>query len=615
MPVAEAWKQKIVQPEEILSKIKPGMNIFLSTGVAEPRTLIKHLMDATGENLKDLEIIQIISLGDIIPLDERYTDKYRLKTFYPGRRTRNAIISGQVDLIPCMFSQIPDLFRMNAINIDAAFVQITPPDEGGFCSLGLSVDVARYAMERASIIVGEINEAVPRTCGDTLIHVDDFHAFVTATEPPLYIPRWPVDDIYDRVAANAGSIIENGSCIAFFVGILFEALVKHLVSKTDLGIHSLLMTDPVMDLIKSGAVTNRCKQTFRDKSLVAYAQGTPKLMQWLDENHLIEFQQIDVVTNPVNIGSNEKVVAIVPARKVDLTGRVALHTGEGNIIAGVGEIQQFYMGAQISKGGRKIFALPSRNLKGEPNILLSAGMYQNQFSNPELIDMIVTEYGVAYLKGKSVRERALALIDIAHPEDRATLCTQAQVARLIYQSQICRTEYAQLYPDTISYSHVFADNIIVRFRPIKPSDVDDMRRLFYRFSDQSIFYRYFSHVQIMPYARMEEYVNVDYDRIMSIVGVIEEKGVERIIAEGRYARPLYGNYAEVSFIVDETFHNKGIATFILRTLITIAKEHGIEGFSAQILPTNWAMIKVMEKAALPKQVIADEGLQTYSFTF
>jgi len=613
MPIAEKWKEKIVQPEEVLSKIKPGMNIFLSTGVAEPRTLIKHLMESDGGNLRDLEIIQIISLGDIIPLDERYTDKYRLKTFFSGERARAAIMSGRVDLIPCMFSQIPELFRTDVVKIDAAFIQITPPDERGNCSLGLSVDVARYAMERASIVVGEINEKVPRTCGDTSIHVNDFHYFITSTEPPLYIPRWPVDEIYDKVAANVSSVIENGSCIAFFIGILFEALVKHLAHKKDLGIHSLLITDPVMDLIKSGAVTNKNKNTFRDKSLASYAQGTPDLMRWLDKNDLVEFQSINVVTNPVNIGQNDRVVAVIPARKVDLAGRVALHAGEGNIIAGVGEIHEFYVGAQISKGGRKIFALPSRNLKGESNVLLSEDMYRNQFMNLELIDMIVTEYGVAFLKGKTVRERALALIDIAHPYDRATLFQQARAARIVYQDQMYHTGFALLYPDEISCSHTFADNIVVRFRPIKPSDVDEMRRLFYKFSDQSIFYRYFSHVQIMPHTRMQEYVNVDYDRIMSIVGVIEEEGIERIIAEGRYTRPVYGHFADVAFIVEENYHNKGIATFILKMLMKASKKHGIEGFSAQILPTNWAMMKVMEKAAHPNQVITDEGLQTYSF--
>jgi acyl-CoA hydrolase/RimJ/RimL family protein N-acetyltransferase len=615
MTAARQWKQKTVLPEEVLSKIKPGMNIFLGTGVAEPRTLIKHLLKSSQSNLRDLEIIQLISLGDAIPLDERYANKYRLKTFFSGRRTREAIASGLVDIIPTMFSEIPHLFKKEAVKVDAAFVQVTPPDEKGFCSLGVAVDVARCAMERASLVVGEINDQIPRTFGDTSVPLSDFHYFVTATEPPLYMPRWPVDDVYDRVAANAASVIEDGSCIAFFIGILFEALVKYLVTKRDLGIHSLLLTDPVMDVIRSGAVTNSYKKTYRGTSLVAYAQGTPELMRWLDGNHLVEFQRIDVVTNPRNIGQNDKVVVIMPGRKVDLAGRVALHTGKGNIIAGIGAVQEFFMGAQLSKGGRKIFALPSRNIKGKSNILLSAENYPNQFSIPELIDMIVTEYGVAYVTGKTLRERALALIDIAHPEDRENLVQKAKESKLIYRDQIYRTEVAHLYPEEVSRTQSFKGNITIRFRPVKPSDVDDMRRLFYRFSDQAIFYRYFSRVSAMPHKKMQEYVSIDYLNTMSLVGVIEEAGLERIIAEGRYTRFGMSPYADVSFIVDEKYHNKGIASFILEMLETIAKGRGIEGFSAYIQSTNTPMIKVMEKAARPHELIIDEGLQAYSFSF
>jgi len=611
----EAWQHKIVPPEVVLSKVKPGTNIFLGTGVAEPRTLIKHLMASNQSNLRDLEFIQLLSLGDAIPLDERYADRYRLKTFFSGKRAREAITSGRVDLIPSLFSQIPDLFQREMIKVDAALIQITPPDRRGFCSLGVAVDVARYAIEGASLVIGEINEQLPRTFGDTFIHINDFHYLVGSTEPPIYFPRWHVDETFDKVAANVASVIEDGSCLAFFIGTLFEALVPHLAKKKDLGIHSLLLTDPVMDLIKSGAITNKRKETFVGKSLVAYAQGTPVLMEWLDNNPLVEFQRIDVVADPRNIGFNDCAVIVIPARKVDLAGSVALHAGRKNLTAGPSELQEFFTGAQISRGGCKIFALPSRNLQGEANILLTTENYPSLFTSVELIDMIVTEYGVAYLTGKTVRERALALIDIAHPDDRAELVRQAKELKILYPTQIYLSEVLHLYSEDISCTHAFNENITVHFRPIKPSDVDDMRRLFYRFSDQAIFYRYFSHVQIMPHTRMQDYISIDYNQIMSIVGVTREAGTERIIAEGRYVRYTNTTYADVAFIVDEKYSNMGIATFIFTMLRNIAKARGVEGFTAYIQTTNKPMTAIMEKVAQPPKVIPEEGLQIFSFPF
>jgi acyl-CoA hydrolase len=191
-------------------------------------------------------------------------------------------------------------------------------------------------MEKASIVIGEVNSLVPRTMGNTFVHVDDFDYLVRATEPPIYFPRWPVDDVIDKVAANVASIVEDGSCISFYSGALFEALGRHLARKRNLGIHTYFFTDPLMDLIKCGAVTNRKKNYFRDKSLTAYAQGTPELMKWLHRNPLVEFQGIDVVSDHLRISLNDRMIAILPARKVDLTGGIALHIGKGNVTPGRG---------------------------------------------------------------------------------------------------------------------------------------------------------------------------------------------------------------------------------------------------------------------------------------
>ncbi len=590
------WKQKIVAPSVAMSGIEPGMSIFLGTGVAEPRTLVKHLFSAQMANLSDLELIQLISLGDVVSLStSQNKHKFRLKTFFSGWLASEAITAGFVDMIPCPLSSIPRLVASGAIKIDAAFIQISPPDDAGFSSLGVSVDIAKQAMVKASITIGEINEKVPRTMGDTFVHVDDFDYLIKAEEPLIYFPRWTVDPIVDKIAANIATMIEDGSCLSTFTGSLYEALGKYLKHKNHLGIHTYTFTDVLMDLIKCGAITNKKKKSFPGKSLAAYAQGTPELMQWLHNNPLIEFQGIDLIADHLKLGLIDKLVVILPARKIDLTGNIALHVGKGNVTAGPGQIQELFTGAERSNGGRAIFALPSRNLKKESNILLSVDKFPNQFTTRESLDLIVTEYGIASFFGKSVRERAQALIDIAHPDDRAQLVNMAKEARIIYADQIYLQDSGHFYPEKIATMHKFSEGIKVSFRAIKPSDEEAMRRLFYRFSDDAVFYRYFSPIKTMPHSKMQEYVNVDYQRDMSIVGVVEEAGREEIIAEGRYSRHQENSLADTAFVVDEKFVGHGIASFLLQMLIQYSREQGITGFSADVLCDNKPMLKVYQK--------------------
>lgn len=608
-------KKKLVSTERALSKIEPGMSIFLGTGAMEPRTLVKHLMASDENNLQDLELIQLVSFGDAISLEALNTHKFRLKTFFSGWVAFEAITTGRVDLIPSRFSRIPHLIETDEIRVDAAFVKVTPPDEAGYCSLGVAVDVARSAMERASLSVGEICSKTPRTIGDTFIHVNDFDYLVQSVDDPICFPRWPLDEVMDKVAANVASLIEDGNCIGFSLGPLFEGLGKHLVGKRSLGIHSPFFTDPLMDLVRSGAVTNRYKSNFRGKCLASYALGTPELYAWLDGNALVEFQAVDKVFDPAIIGENDRFILILPARKVDLTGRLALHIGKGNVIAGPGEAMDFVNGAELSRGGRTIFALPSRNLKGESNIRVSVEDFPNEFPHRELVDLIATEYGVASLTGCTVRERAQALIDIAHPDHREGLVEQAKLANLLYADQIYLADSARLYPEDVASTNTFKDDLVVRFRAIKPSDEEQMRRLFYRFSDKAVYYRYFSPIKTMPHTKMQAYVNINYRRAMSLVGKVGETGQGRIIAEGRYVLSPNRPYADVAFVVDEEYQGKGIGTFLFHRLIQIARQRGILGFTADVLATNKSMMKVFERSPFPIRATLDTGVYSLSLPF
>lgn len=609
----EPWEKTVVSTDLVMEKVRPGMSIFVGTGPAEPRTLIKKLISSDSYNLQDLQLIQLVSVGDAISQKELRFQRYRLKTFFSGWIADEAITAGRVDLIPSRFDNIPNLFESGRLPIDVAFVQITPPNEAGYSSLGVSVDVARLAMEQASLVIGEINTLTPRTFGDTYVPISEFDLLVKAEEPPLYFDPWPMDETFDHVAENVSNIIEDGSCIAFSIGTLFEHLSQHLMKKRDLGIHTPFFSDNAMHLVKSGAVTNRRKQIYRGQSVTSYAYGSPELLKWLDRNPLVEFHGIDKVFNPLQIGRNNNFVGVIQARKVDLAGRVTLHVGRRGVVAGLAQATAVVNGASISNGGYTIFGLPSRNIKGESNILMNVELMPNLMNIPETVNLIATEYGVANLTGRTLRERAQALIEIAHPDDRKMLMEEAKKAKILYQDQIY-LETAHLYPSEITTKHTFRNGLQVRFRAIKPSDEEEMRHLFYRFSDEAVYYRYFTSIKTMPHTKMQEYVNIDYNQVMSIVGLIYEPGQGTIIAEGRYVKEPRRPWADVAFIVDEKFNGLGIATHMYKFLIRIAKDRGLQGFTADVLSSNQGMMRVFEKGG-PVQAKLEYGVYKLTMPF
>ncbi len=609
------WKSMIVSPETVIDRIKPGMSIFLGTAAAEPRTMVRHLMAAESKQVEDLELIQLVSFGDILSPQALQSRNYRLKTFFSGWVADEAIKEGRVDLIPSRFVRIPKLIKSFLNPIDVAILQITPPDKNEFCSFGIAVDVAREAMEQASICVGEINTQIPRTFGDTFVKVSEFDFLVRSTDPPIYFDRWEIDSAWGQVAEHVASLIDDNSCISFSIGPLYESLAVHLSTKRHLGIHSPFFTDPLMDLMKCGAATNQRKETYRGKALTSYALGTPVLMEWLNNNPLVEFQRIDKVFNPLIIGRNPKFIMIVSARKVDLNGRIGLFVGKGNIASGPAEVMDFSKGAELSEGGRSIFALTSRDPNGEPNILPSIVNHQNRFDAFESVVEVVTEYGVAYLEGRTVRERAQALIDIAHPDDRPYLVQKAKDGKILYDDQIFLLNSARFYPSSIATTLLTRNNLKIRFRGIKPSDEEGMRHLFYRFSDTGIYYRYLQAIRSMPHPKMQEYVNIDWNQTISIVGLLGEEGQGRIIAEARYIRIPGKPYAEVVFIVDEQYQRLGIASFLYKMLIRLAKERGLKGFLAEVLFSNIAAMKVLQKGDCPVKAHLYNGVYEIQTSF
>jgi GNAT superfamily N-acetyltransferase len=280
---------------------------------------------------------------------------------------------------------------------------------------------------------------------------------------------------------------------------------------------------------------------------------------------------------------------------VDISGRIALHFGQGTVTAGPGDVVDLFHGAGLSEGGITIFALPSRNRNNESNVQISIENFPNQFGIRESIDMVITEYGIASLNGRTVRERAQAIIEIAHPDERRQLVEQAKAQKILYPDQIFIEKSAHLYPVEINSQQTFKQGHKIRFRAIKPSDEEEMRRLFYRFSDQSVYYRYFAPIKVMPHSKMQEYVNVDFSRVLSIVGLVGESGQGHIISEARFIKDKSRPWADVAFVVDEQYQGLGIASFLYKMLIRYARDRGIQGFTADILVSNKAMMNVFEK--------------------
>ncbi len=604
------WHRRVVTPEKALSKIEPGMCIFLGSGVAEPRTLMHGLIRSDLRNLQDLEIIQLVGFGEAVTPEGLACGKYRYKTFFSGWGAGPAVVSGQVDLIPCRFSAIPRRIQSGRVHIDTAFVQISPPDETGYSCLGAVVDGAKSALEKATLKIGEINEKVPFTSGGTRIRISDFDWLVNAAFAPYTFDRWQVRPVHDRIAAHIASVIPDGCCIAFSFGPLFTALARQLAGRRDLGIHSPFFTDDMMDLVKNGTVTNCNKLTHPGKSVASYAVGTPELMRWLHRNPEVEFHGIETVFNPAEIGRNPNLVSVQLADRVDLSGSVFLPAAGGTVAPGPEEVLDFINGAELSAGGLTLFVLPSRNKAGRSNFIGNPEHPNAVSGFRESVDVIATEYGVAGLRGRTLRERAQALIDIAHPEDRPALFELAIADRLLYPDQAYPAACPIVDTPDVHLRQMFKGGVDIRFRPIKPSDEEEMRRLFYRFSDEAVYYRYFSRIKTMPHQQMQDYVNIDCNTTLSIVGVAGSAEEERIVAEARYVGEISSSTADIAFVVDDDYQGIGIGSFLFKLIADSARTNGIKTFTADVLATNKGMMTVFERGQWPLTARLSSGVYT-----
>ncbi|PKN18107.1 MAG: GNAT family N-acetyltransferase [Deltaproteobacteria bacterium HGW-Deltaproteobacteria-6] len=607
------FSSKIINTDQVLDKIKPGQKIFVSSGVAAPGKVLAAIAGSEARNIRDLEIIQLITLGNYLTAQKDYR-QYRLKTFNIGESISKEIAEGKVDFIPANLMELPYIFLSGAVAVDVAIIQTSMPGENGFVSLGVSIDVANVVIKQASLVIAEVNPNMPVTLGETFLHISSFDYVVESDLPLIERENKPYDAIVDRIGWNISNLIEDGATVVLHVGKIFTAVADHLKGKKNLGIVTHVISDWVIDLINSGAISLDRSRYNGGLVTASYCYGSRALYEYVDRNPVFEFYPIARLSNPFVVRRIKSLISIMNVKKIDISGEsVIFHSGD-NLLTGYESKLNFAVAATISKRGKAIVALNSVDKQGRSNIVIKHDCdIDNPHSTLGVVKYIATEYGVANLFGKSIRERVIAMIDIAHPDHREDLLAQAKALNYVYADQIYVARHAANYPAGLETRKSLRDGLEIKIRPIKPSDEDMMRRLFYNFSDESKYFRYFASKPVMPHKEMQSYVSIDYETILSVVAIVEKGRNERIIGEARYAYDKNADAYEVAFIVDEEFQGKGIASFMFNYLVKIARDRGISCFIAYVLPRNEAMLKVFEKAKIETTRSYDSDALALSF--
>ncbi|MEM1885781.1 MAG: acetyl-CoA hydrolase/transferase C-terminal domain-containing protein, partial [Candidatus Jordarchaeales archaeon] len=503
--------------------------MFVGSACGEPQYLVRGLVEKAS-HLSDNEILHLYTLGVAPYAESKYSDRFRLNTFFVGATTREAVADGRADYTPVFLSELPKMISKGMVPIDVALIQVTPPDDHGFCSLGVSVEITKTAAKIAKLVIAQVNRYMPRTMGDSFLHVSEIDVFVKHDEPILEVPPPERDIVSDRIARYVAELVEDGSTLQIGIGTIPDAVLGALTDKKDLGVHTELLTEGIVDLVEEGVITCAKKTLHRGKIVASFAMGTRRLYDFIDNNPMIEFYEADYVNDPFIISQNEKMVAINQALEIDLTGQVCADSIGYRFYSGLGGQADFVRGAIRSKGGKAITVIPSTAKEGEISRIKSvlsegAGVVLTRGD----VDYVVTEYGVAWLRGKNIRERALSLISIAHPRFRNELLGWAKEKRLVPPDVLPFPEIE--YPEELKKWVTLKEGTRILSRPIKPSDATLKQHLFYALSKESVTKRFLGSLRTMPLKRIWPFVLIDYNNEMSIVAV-KENETEDLIGIG-----------------------------------------------------------------------------------
>jgi acyl-CoA hydrolase/GNAT superfamily N-acetyltransferase len=610
----DLYERRRCSVDEALARIKPGSRIFIGTACAEPQFLVRNLSRFPG-NIEDTEVLHLVSLNVSPYTDAKFRDMFRLNTFFIGRAAREAVGKGEADYTPIFLSEIPKIIKTGRLHIDVALVQVTPPDAFGNCSLGVSVETVKAAVEHADYVVAQTNAHFPRTLGDSFVGVEDLDAIVEHDEPVLEFVPEEQDEVADRIGFYVSRLVPNGATIQAGIGKIPNAVLEHLKDKRNLGVHTEMFSDGLVELYEAGVINNSMKTFHPDKIVAAFCMGSKHLYDIIDNNPVFEFHPTDYVSDPRNISRNDDMVAINSALEIDLTGQVCADSIGHQFYSGIGGQADFIRGAALAQNGRPIIAIPSTAKGGKvsrivPLLSPGAGVVTTRGD----VHYVVTEYGIAYLHGKNIRERSMALINIAHPEYRTWLMEEAKKLNYVYKDQELPRD-GKAYPEHYRWTFKVSDDQVIRFRPIRATDEGNLRRFFYDLSEEDVYARFMGAMRTLPHKKAQPLVVMDYEEKFAIVGCMGEGPDEQLIGVCRWFLDRGTNYAEAAIIVHPRFRKRGIGTFMLKVLSEVAQEKGITGFTAEVLASNRKMMNLLYKSGYNVHSKMDEGIFFVSFRF
>lgn len=591
-PSLKPFKGQVTTADLAVGHIRNGDHVFVGTGCAAPRALVQAL-----ENMRnppaDVELLHFFTVKAFDhDADGHSTTKFRHRSFFVGNDMRAAIKQGLVDYVPMSVARVPEMMALGRIPVDVALVQVSTPDAFGYVSLGVSVDIIPAALARARLVIAEVNPAMPRSMGDSTLHISRIHHLVQVNTPVAEFQRAPVqtEDV-QRIARYIAGIIDDGSTLQIGLGQVAHEALQYLTDRKDLGVHSDLISDAVIPLLQNGNLTGARKTSKPFKIVASLALGSRELYDLIDGNPLFSFEPMDAVCNLATIAAQHKMVAIAQAYAIDLTGQVCIDQFGGEFYSGIGSQAEFLQGASRSPGGKPIVCMTSTTDDGTES-RIRPSLLQGESATIARTDVhyVVTEYGIAYLFGKSIRERAMALIELAHPQFRPALFAQAQAMGYLSADQTLQNLRA--YPVEEEITVTLKDGRTVMLRPALSSDAQGIRDLFHHLSEADVYTRFFRHVRGLSNAEVQRLCNVNYENEVAFVATAGMREESILVGQSCYFINPTTNLADTAFMVHPDWQGCGLGTALQARMVEHAKKRGLRGFVADVLPGNTRMLRL-----------------------
>ncbi len=586
----QRYAQKLTTSREAVHRIAPGQHIFIGSGAAEPARLVEALA-SDGAHLADNEITHILTLGPAPYVAPELATRFRHTALFIGSNVRDAVQVGRADFMPVFLSELPKLMRSRRMKIDVALLQVSVPDEQGYVSLGVSVDVVQAAVETADLVIAQVNPSMPRTCGCSLVPVAKLDWLVPMDAPLFELRSEPPDAAAQEIGRLVAGLVPDGATLQVGIGRIPSAILSELGARHDLGVHTEMLSDGIMALAKAGVI-NGSRKTVRPGHMVtSFVMGSRELYAWVDQNPQVELHPSDFTNDPFIIAKNSRMVAINSALSVDLTGQVAADTVGGRFFSGIGGQVDFIRGAARSPGGKPIIVLPATADGGRKSRIVSAleagaGVVTSRGD----VHYVVTEYGIAQLWGKTIRERAAALVEIAHPDVRADLVNEAKARHFLLPDHPVPNPRPQLETEHVER---LAGGERVRVRRVRVSVEDALQDMLYHLSDESTFLRVFGQTRGHPHEEVLRLVELDELSSVALVACVAD--TDELVGIARADLEPRTGAAELGVTVADAWQGKGVGGLLLADLTRAATAIGMTA-PAEVLPTNRRMQRELRNA-------------------